>query len=260
MKSLKTSKNDPYRLKIEKEVRQYFDAPQPKRKAEFLSSLPKPRTSHTKFIINQIRYIDLSFWIATLFCILIEVAIIVMSQSSLEKTLFAFQLSKENVWLIFSLLPLFTMLSSVELFKSYINNTDEIEKSCFYNLEQIFLARIIIIGVFNILILGLLVFTLKIIDPIRYLEMMVYLLIPYLISGNLNLLILKHIRGKEGRFISITISLFVGLLSFFLKTDYPQIYSSEYSVQWMSLLISVLLLLGIQIYHLIHKRRTVHAA
>lgn len=260
MKSLIPPKKDPYKSQIEKDIKQFFDAPPPKRKTDFLMSLSKMKRSQSKFIINQIRYIDLSFWIASLFCILIEVLIIVMSLVSLEQTDASFQMSKENLWLIFSLLPLFTMLSSVELFKSFIHHTDEIEKACVYNLEELFLARIIIIGAFNVLILALLALTLKIIDPAHYLEMILYLLIPYLISGNVNLWILKRMRSKEGKSVSIIMTLFIGLLSFFLKTDYPQIYSSAYSVQWMSLLVITLVLLGIQIHHLIHKRRTIHGA
>ncbi|MBO5177485.1 MAG: hypothetical protein J6C07_08500 [Lachnospiraceae bacterium] len=210
--------------KKEKELlEQAFSVPAPKKKNTFLRTLPKQEVGLGTLILSQAAYIRKWIW-AVSFLLFALVA-------------FVAQMAEQDVvWILSAVMPFAALLLILEFAKSSAYGMSELEMSSRFSLRTILLARMVMLGVVQLL--GLLLTV-----PMAGMTLVsngLYLLVPYLLTALLGLVAVRRIQGKEGLFVCGSISAFVCILAPMLKYVVPMLYDQENRILWV---FAVLLLL-----------------
>ncbi len=131
--------------KTKEALKTVFAAPPPLRKKEFLQkTAPVPaKLSLFSFLLVQLRYIRKHVWIlaALIFGFLFSVSFI---------------LSADRIWALSAFTPLLALLTVAETGRSEIYEMAELEMATRFSLRSVLLARLCILGLNNLFLLGLL--------------------------------------------------------------------------------------------------------
>ncbi len=184
--------------KIQKQLKILSEVPDEVKKQEFLTNLDYQKESKLSFIISQIQYINLSFWLCSILVFLTIIMSVIFSENDINKI--------SNVS---SLLPFLVIISTKEIHKSNSYNMSELEMSCRYNLIKITLVRIIIISVFYSIILFILLFVVKLNVEIDFVGYIVYLLLPFVTCSYITLLILNNTAHNQSINITTGFNIFI---------------------------------------------------
>ena len=121
-----------------------FAAPAPKRKEAFLKTMPVPQLDPRGFFFTQLQYIRKRTWIFSIFILLACIGIVRFASDGV-------------CWKTAALLPFLTLITTTEFARSTQWNMVELEMSCKYSLSQILMARFLIFGTVDFLILGVII-------------------------------------------------------------------------------------------------------
>ena len=66
-----------------------------------------------------------------------------------------------------------------------------------------------------------------------------YLLVPYLLTTCIGLLAVRKVHGKEAIYVCMGIAISVSGLNMFIRTIFPYIYTNEYNLNWLILLLII---------------------
>ena len=230
--------------KLKENIAAAFDAPAPRRKTEFLSSINFLKVTLSDFILAQMGYIRKRVWLATLLAI--ASALLILYTNVTENVL-------GFVWSVSSLLP-FTVLAGItEIARSISYNMAELESSCKYSFSDVVLARLGIIGCINLLMFAIVIALFHIEGSIGVWRLGTYLFVPYLLSCALSLFTLNRLRSKENIYICGGISGFVSITNAFLSNQYQSVFSDEYTLFWAIALCFLLLWTAGEIVKLIQR-------
>jgi hypothetical protein len=207
---------------LKKQLKSAFEPPPPERKEQFLSQLDYPKTSRVDFIKTQLGYIRKRVWI--------------MSFILFAGTLLGLYLSKAPtsfVWVVSSVLPFISLVSISEIARSTTYNMEELEMSCKYNLLEVTLIRLGILGVTNlaVLISILLLFIGK--TDFGLVRLGLYLLTPYLLNCYGTLFAVNRLKSRETMYICGGVTAFVSILNTLLKIQLNEIYTERYWLFWV---------------------------
>lgn len=207
-------------------LQQAFVAPAPKRKRAFLRTMPKQEVCIGTLILSQAAYIRKWVWAVSLLLF----GVVVMLAPHVEVDI---------IWMLSALMPLSALMIVMEFAKSSAHGMAELEMSSRFSLRTILLARMIMIGVVQLV--GLML-TMPV-TGIVLLQNGVYLLVPYLLTTVLGLMTVRRLRGREGMYACGSISAFICVLCPMSNHFVPVLYEEQNLMLWV--LAAVLLMAGL---------------
>lgn len=113
----------------------------------------------------------------------------------------------------------------------------ELEQSCYFNLPQLWTMKMIITGTVDILLLMVCGGKIAEITVSPFVQVCVYLLVPFVLSNVCCLLLFSFIRGGKGRYGQLVMAFLTGIMAMFPSAT-PSWYQMEYLWIWMSVLLA----------------------
>lgn len=221
---------------LKQSVQKAFEAPKPNQqeKARFLRTLPQPKISMWRFILNQAAY--LRKWVLLLSVLLLFPAFIG-----------AYYIDKNTLWGISALIPFLAFMAVAEGARSTVYGMSELEMSTRFSLKSVLLARWSVLGLADTLVLCCLVPLCCISNRISLIQTGVYLLVPYLLTVNISLWITRRFHGKDAIYGCMSVAVLVSGTNIGLRFIAEFVYQASYTNYW---LILSALLLGGMVYQL----------
>ena len=234
--------------KFKKALQTAFDAPIPTGKEAFLKKIRYPKTTYRDFLLRQLCYIRKRIWFCSALIAFLGLAV------AFPPSNYGYLLTESGmIWSISALLPFIGLLTTTELYRSAYYRMSELEICCRFSLSQIILARILILGSGNFILLTLILAFFKHASTYPLLQAAVYLLVPYLITCGGCLLVLNRIRGRESIYICAAVSCLVSIANITLSNMIKLLYSSLYLNCWLVLFAISGVFLGIQLRNLLRQ-------
>lgn len=198
--------------------------PNPERKRAFILGLEPSGTSFMTSLRNQLGYIRICFWISGLLFILVALFITLL-----------YGTNTSSIYLISALLPFISLTALLELMKSRAYQMEELEMSCRYNLSQIMLMRMIIIGFMDFLLLGFSLALSAYISGHLYNPHSLYMITPFLLTSTLTLWFIDGRQQQESLYICGTIASIISIMSIYLPILIPFLYTPSCTPIWIIL-------------------------
>lgn len=230
------------RYNLKKELKSAFDAPPPSGKEEFFSRMGYPKASRADFIIAQLGYIRKRVWVLSLLLF-----------AGTLLCLYILNIPASLVWFISSVLPFISLVSISEMAKSYTYGMEELEMSCKYNLLEVSLIRLGILGITNLAVLtGILVlFACK--TDFGLIRLGLYLITPYLLSCYGTLFVANRLKSRETMYVCGGVTAFVSIINTMVTQQVNEIYSEKYWMFWSLTFVILIVLCVKEIVKLIRK-------
>lgn len=206
--------------KWKNELRQAFDTPCPVRKEEFLRQLDMPVMPVHEFLISQIGYIRKWVW-----CISLMILITILVG-------FLF-LPDTVIWFIFGLTPILAITIVSESGRSEFYKMAELEMATRFSLRSVAFARLIILGLMNLMILGVFIVIGLWNNTSIPLATVLYIVTPFLLTAYSGLYIVRRFRGQEAMYACVGISVGISVFLFLSRNIIPFIYQEKCLVIWM---------------------------
>lgn len=197
------------------ELNVYFEAPKPMEKRRFLRQFGAKKIQMLPLIVMQIKYISKWVWVISgIFCGITYAVLEVVELKYLS--------------MILALIPFLVMLSVTDSMRSYQYGMEELEASARFSLKSIVMARLLIFGFENLLVL--LIMTELLNTHIEFHA--VYIFVPYFVTAGGSLYIVRNIRGNESIFFCCALAVFVCGLQILLPWQYKECYLPQYIPIW----------------------------
>ncbi|BAK16753.1 hypothetical protein SSIL_2330 [Solibacillus silvestris StLB046] len=159
-------------------------------KQEFEKTPIRYKMPFRELFIGQIKYISPYIWFVQAIFLLFIVFSVALSTHGIN--------DHQTIMTILSVsAPIIALVAIPELAKSFSHNMWEIESTSKFNLQKLIAIRLMILGVFNLLIItGLVVFTSTFYE-INFVNAVLYLFVPYNFTNSIYLFLLRKHRGKR---------------------------------------------------------------
>lgn len=152
--------------------------------------------------------------------------------------------------ILFTLSPILAFVAVPELIKSMIYGMSELEHACKYSISKILVARLFIIGGFNIVALTIMITFLSVQYQMPFIQLILYGLVPLNIINGLNLLFLNILNIRSSvTLVSISLCLVV-LMKMFAELS---IFIAITESMWIVILIVSTIFLLAQLYYFIQN-------
>ncbi len=235
--------------RLKKALQTAFDAPQPAEKELFLKSLPYPRITYPRFCLSQFRYIRKRLWVISFM-----IAFMGWATTLGQPALIDWQAESGKIWMISAVLPFLAMLTASELCSSFVYRMTELEVVCRFSLSQLIMARITLLGGGNFLILILLLVFVGRSSPYSLLQIILYLMVPYLVTSSLCLFLLNRVQGQEGVYCCAAAAGLASAANIISGSSIQLLYTHAYLVFWLTMFASSAILILIQLRNLLQQR------
>lgn len=219
-----------------------FSTPSPQRKTEFLEYLQKENvhrksmqgqraqsanTAKTSisigsFILSQIAYIRKRVYLASLLIL----ALAVMA-TDYAKT--------DSVWAVAAMMPFIALCMVTESARSETYGMAELEMASRFSIRSIMLARFGTIGLVHMGLLCILIPIVSHSSLLSFIQIGIYLLVPYLAASVLEFAAVRRFRGKEAISVCMSISVMVSLLNTVVKELLAHLFGSKQFAIWLIL-------------------------
>ncbi len=229
-------------------LRTAFEAPQPLHKERFIKNLHYPKITYRSFLFSQFFYIRKRVW--ALSGVLVFIGWVAAFCSPM---LGNWNAEAERIRTVSAVLPFLALLSAAEIYRSASYRMSELEMSFRFNLSQIIMARITILGGGNFAILTLLLIFIRRASPYSLLQVVNYLMVPYLITCGVCLLILNHVHRRESLYCCPAAACLACITNIVFSSTVQLFYSGLYLNYWLLLFISSGVFIGIQMRHLLKQ-------
>ncbi len=219
---------------IKKSIQKAFEAPKlnQQEKARFLRTLPQSQINIWQFILIQAAY--LRKWTLFLSVLLLFPALIG-----------AYYIEKNTLWIISAFIPFLGLLAVTENTRSIVYGMYEFEMSARFSLKSVILARMGILGVLDFFVLWCLTPLCSIGSHFSLFQTGIYLLVPYLLTVNINLWITRRFHSKETVYSCMSVAVIIGGANAGLHFIADSVYQFSY-IKWWSVLF--IFLVGRMIY------------
>lgn len=231
-----------YRYHLKKELKSAFDAPTPRRKDQFINQLNYPKASRLDFIKSQIGYIRKRVWITSLLLFI--------------GTLLALYFSKAPaslIWVVSSVLPFISLVTINEIARSTTYHMEELEMSCKYNLLEVSIIRLGILGITNLAVLFGIIFLFLGKTDFGFVRLGLYLLTPYLLNCYGTLFVINRLNSRDTMYICGGISALISILNTFLTIQNKEIYRESDRLLWVTLFLVLTVLSAKEIVRLFKR-------
>ncbi|MBR6626632.1 MAG: hypothetical protein IKL04_01430 [Lachnospiraceae bacterium] len=202
------------------ELKQAFEAPQPVRKRNFLRQLDLPRMPVHEFLFSQIGYIRKWVWCVSALVFVVSI----LGLAFLPGTV---------LWLISGLTPLLALTIISESGRSELYKMVELEMAARFSLRSVTFARLAILGLMDLLLLGVLFPIGLWNDTAAPLAAALYMITPFLLTTFIGLYIVRKFRGQEAMYACVGISVGISISLFLSHNIIPFIYQEQCLTAWM---------------------------
>lgn len=198
-----------------------FEAPPPVRREDFLCAAPVQPVGMFSFLCTQARYIPRWVWWFSggLFMVSLGGSCV---------------FRKDVLWMLSAFMPLLALTLLAEGRRSERFCMAELEQASRFSIKSVVLARLVIMGVENLLMVGLLFPLALKNNDYNLAQAGIYLTVPYLLTAYLGAGVLRSIRGREGDLACVGIAVFVSAGSMLLRQNCPFIYEKGFIGWWLA--------------------------
>ena len=217
--------------KLKRNIQKAFEAPQPNRqeKARFLRALPGPRISMFRFILIQASYMR-------------KMTLVFSVLLLLPAVIGANYISENTLWIVSAFVPILGLLAVAESTRSTIYGMSEFEMSTRFSLKSVVLARMSVLGVLDFIVLVCAIPLCYTGSGFSLLQTGLYLLVPYMLTVNISLWIIRRFQGQETVYVCMSVAVLISGANVGLRFITDIIYQNTYIVWWF--ILSVLLFAG----------------
>jgi hypothetical protein len=233
---------------LKKSLQAAFAAPPPLKRGAFLAAADFPRITFAGFVLAQAGYIRKRVWAASF--AVTALAFIAMQSGFTTGTL-------STLTVISSLLPFAALAGITELIRSQAHNMAELEMSCRYNLTQVVLTRLAIIGGLGFVTMvtaALMVYT-------RYALPAVVLcgclFAPFLLTCVLSLFAVNRLRDREGVYVCGAAAFLISFLNIIKTPSVNSILENISSPVWLGVLTALTLWLAVEVIKYIKRTEAI---
>lgn len=201
--------------KAKEELAAYFEAPKPKKKQAFLRQFGLPKINMWHVAAMQAKYVSKWVWIFSVFFL---GAILLVTQT----------MEQRYVNMALGFVPFLVMFSITESTRSYQYGMEELELSARFSLKSIVMARMVVLGLGNLVVLigAMLVLNSQMqMNP-------VYLMTPYFLTAGGGLYIVRSVRGKESNLLCFGLASVVCVVALYLPWEFHTIYLPQNAWIW----------------------------
>lgn len=226
--------------KLKKELKSCFEAPAPKMKTAFLESIPQPQVTTRSFIVAQIPFIKKALW---------PLSILIFFPA-----LWGAYFSDPNmIWIVSSFAPFLAMAVVTESAKSIIYGMDELEQAARFSLKSVVLARLIVLGTFNLSIMCFLIPICCVASTLSFIRIGVYLFTPYLLTAAVCLWIVRHFRNREVIYACMAVTVLVSGVNAIIRLFASALLETHYFMWWVILVAVLSGTVGLELYQWIKR-------
>ncbi len=215
--------------KWKNELKQAFEAPRPVRKRDFLRQLDLHGMPVHEFLFSQIGYIRKSVWVVSAMVFIISILGVVFLPDTV-------------IWFISGLTPLLALTICSESGRSEFYKMAELEMATRFALRSVILARLAIVGLMNLLILGVLLPIGLWTNTVTPGATILYIVTPFLLSAFTGLYIVRKFRGQGTMYAYFGTSVGISVFLFLSHNIIPFIYQEWCLTAWM--ITALVLVLG----------------
>ena len=210
-----------------------FHAPPPTRKAAFLKRHRRRELGRWELIALQIRYIRWWVWLLSL---AVSGFILMTATLSAEST----------PWYIAALTPFLALLMITENGRAQLYQMEELELACRMSRQSIILARMVALGLFHLVLFGLLTPLLAVWSTVGAAQAGVYLLTPYLLTSALGMELTRRIRGREGLLACGAVTAAISVSGPIAVNIRPALYQPENLIWWGAALVAAMIAAAVE--------------
>ncbi|WP_455717568.1 hypothetical protein [Anaerosporobacter sp.] len=222
--------------KLQKQLKEYFEAPEPIRKREFMRKVGRQNMSMAHMMKTQLCYISKCAWIASFFLFMFALFL-------------NYHIESTYIGSVNALVPFFVMVSITESMRSYHYGMDELELSSRFSLKSIILTRMIILGISNFMM----ILFIALLSGYNVYSQLVYMMVPYLITAIGGLMIVRKVSNRDGTYLCFSFSVLVAFLVIVVSMKYNFIYNTSYLGIWTVVCVCFMVLMIREIHRTIRK-------
>ena len=205
--------------KIKKALSDVYHTPEPIRKKAFLKEYRRRELGRRDFMLTQAGYIRWWNWAAS---VLLFGGVLWLASWQNSGT----------VWAAAALTPFLALLIVVENGKSRFYCMEELELSCRMSLRTVVLARMMVLGLFHLFLLGAMIPLTVAWGTVGFFRAGLYLLTPYLFTAALGMELTRRCRGQEGLVACGGAAALVSALGLLAGTGPQKLYLPEFLPWW----------------------------
>ena len=213
---------------LKKEMQQVFQAPAPQGKEEFLKGFPYPKARRIETLRVQIGYIRKATWALSL----LAVALAFLAGQEFRQDSGRYGM----LWCLSAAMPLLAVLAVTETFRSSVYGMAELELAAKYNLPQVLLMRMGIMGGADIFLMLLGVPWIVQDEGLSTFRAAVYLIVPWLGTCTIAFQIEKHVKGREGIWCCTVFALFLCCAALLGRNFWEHVYGNGAFYFWLAAL------------------------
>lgn len=216
--------------KWKNDLKQGFKAPPSKRKEAFLSQFALTHLSLAEVVMLQARYIRKWTWVAS-------VVVLVIALMTLTV------LPKDGLWAVSGMTPLLALVIVTESGRSQCYRMAELEMATRFSLRCVILARLVVLGVVNVLIMAIIVMMGIVKLSFSPGAVVAYMGVPYLLTATLGLALVRYLANHDGMMACVIVALAISVSGMFLHSWVPVLYQPH--TVWLWLVSLILLMIGV---------------
>ena len=195
-------------------LREAYAPPKPQGKEPFLRQFNVSQISMRTFLLQQRSYISRGTWAIS--------AVVFALSCFLGRTA-----GRECVWMVAAILPFLICVTMCECMRSMTYGMEELELTARFSLKSVMMARIVILGIGNLLLLCVIIPVCASGGESGILRTGVYLTVPYLLTGTADLYVLRRLHNREAVYICMGLAVCVsglvltgGVLDIFYEKEF----------------------------------------
>lgn len=217
--------------KLKRNIQKAFEAPRPNRqeKIRFLRTLPGSRISMFRFILVQASYMR-------------KMTLVFSVLLLLPAVIGANYISENTLWIVSAFVPILGLLAVAESTRSTMYGMSEFEMSTRFSLKSVVMARMSVLGVLDFIVLACAIPLCYTGSRFSLLQTGLYLLVPYMLTVNISLWIIRHFQSRETIYVCMCVAALIGGANVGLHFITDLIYQNAYIVWWF--ILSILLFAG----------------
>lgn len=224
--------------KIKEELKEIYRAPAPLEKEKFLAKLvleteerEAGRFVYKDFFMSQICYMQKHNFV-------ISLGLFVFTLMEFHNT------NVDILWVLSAFVPFLALSAALESRRSVQYGMEELELASRFSMKSILLARLIILGIGNVFLLGGILPALLMAGREELLYSGFYILVPYLLTAFLSIHMVRKTRGTEGSYLCLVAAGLVSLGFIIMRNLFVQFYEMSNYWKWAVAVVVFLVLTG----------------
>lgn len=175
---------------LREQLRQYYEAPSPAGKQEFLRKMHGPRRRTGAMLMVQLRYIPVSAWV-------LSTALFVLMLLS-ERLLFVYYAGTA-----YALVPFLSVTTISVSMRSGRYHMAELERTTLFSLGSVIMMRMLLLGAGNFLMLAAWAFFA---GTSFFAAELMYILVPYMLTASGSLMVYRRYAQRDANYMSLVVS------------------------------------------------------